>query len=194
MSRLGRSALARHIGVSRQTVYQYEKEGKIPPAQDGGWDPDEVSSSLAQTLGKKRGGLPRTGERAAEPEKKRHEPATRMPVASATGAGSKIDPATDGESKSELERIKLREQIEKLHRDNEEESGALVRRKEVVKLVGGLISTAKTKFLAMGTKLGPQLAIEGDAGICKAILDAEVNEILAGLCKWVDQQPEDLAA
>ena len=52
---------------------------------------------------------------------------------------------------------------------------------EVGQKIDAMINVAKSKFLSLGHKLAPQLAIETDAARCQAIVDEEVREILTDL-------------
>jgi phage terminase Nu1 subunit (DNA packaging protein) len=58
---------------------------------------------------------------------------------------------------------------------------------------GRMIAAARAKFLSMGSKLGPQVALETDSEICKALIEAANAEALAELSGY-DPGPLDQTA
>jgi hypothetical protein len=55
---------------------------------------------------------------------------------------------------------------------------------EVKRGLIGLIIASKTRLLAMGAKLAPELAVETEAGKCQKLVDDEVYEALTELSRW----------
>jgi len=60
---------------------------------------------------------------------------------------------------------------------------------------GRMIAAARAKFLSMGAKLGPQVAIEDDLETCKALIDNAIAEALAELSGYdpgpVEESPAE---
>jgi len=61
---------------------------------------------------------------------------------------------------------------------------SVVQIEEVLKVWGQLISPAKTKLMGIGAKLGPMVAVEGDAAACKALIDGAVREALSEMSEY----------
>lgn len=60
---------------------------------------------------------------------------------------------------------------------------------------GRMIAAVRAKFLSMGAKLGPQVAIEDDLETCKALIDGAIAEALAELSGYdpgpVEESPAE---
>jgi len=54
----------------------------------------------------------------------------------------------------------------------------------VKRMVGGLVVACKTRLLAIGNKLAPELAADGDPARIQAKIDGEVREALTELSHW----------
>jgi hypothetical protein len=94
-------------------------------------------------------------------------------------SSSKQPPISEAEAIRRLRVTEAKRAELKLRR----ETGELLERSEVTRAWGSLISTARNRFLGMGDKLADHLAVEGDAPLCKAMVDAEVREILTDLSR-----------
>jgi hypothetical protein len=55
---------------------------------------------------------------------------------------------------------------------------------EVTRVQLGLVVAARNRLLAMGQKLAPELAVEGEPGKCQKLVDDEVYEALTELSRW----------
>lgn len=66
-------------------------------------------------------------------------------------------------------------------RENQRE---LVRRKDVIRLHGDMIVTAKTNLRGVGSKLAADLAAETSAAQCQAMVDHEIDAALREISQW----------
>ena len=121
---LGATALAKALGTSRQMIYQYEREGKLK-RPTGGYTVDDARAQLADTLGSKRGGVPRRGGPAPVPQ------AHQMGCRKAMLTESEVPPEINELSKSDLERMLLAERIRRERLANDEQERILIPAGEV---------------------------------------------------------------
>jgi hypothetical protein len=191
---LGPSALAKALGISRQMVYQYERDGKITRGA-GGFDLEAVRAQLAHNLGEKRGGSPKRGNPATpEPAVSRDASQVRPGIVLEAEpqphggwlrrehAIEDLD-APEG-SKADLEKQLLAERVEQKRRDNEKESGKLIDADEAEKAWGDMVTTSRNKALMLPSELAPKLALEADPVVCEEILRAGIYSMLSELANY----------
>jgi len=95
-----------------------------------------------------------------------------------------LDAAISGESFSQAQtrkEIALANLREDEVRENQRE---LVRRKDVIRLHGDMIVTAKTNLRGVGSKLAADLAAETSAAQCQAMVDHEIDAALREISQW----------
>jgi hypothetical protein len=67
--------------------------------------------------------------------------------------------------------------------------GLLVRTEEVKAAYESMISAVRTRFLSIGHKLGPLLAIEIEPIVCQSLVDEAVHEALHEFTEWRPAAP-----
>lgn len=160
---------AKQRGVSHTAVNKAIKAGKIPttagkidPAKaDASWERNRDSRQPSKLAGE----ATRTPHVPAMPAPKRGEG-----PAPGTLAYAQLVRETAKAKRAAIETQRL--------------EGKLVDADGIKRSVGGLVVAAKTRLLAIGAKVGPELAMQTDPAKCQAIVDAEVYEALAELGQW----------
>ena len=165
--------------MSAEAVSKAVKTGRLP-AYDGKLDPDEAQAAWDRSKDPARAGrkLPRTGadrprtgsEYQRAPVGDRPQP---VPAPFPSGFG--------GHSYTE---VKTRREQVRLARDQVELKRLLAELMPVAEVgqkIDAMINVAKSKFLSLGHKLAPRLAVESDAAKCQQIVEEEVREILTDL-------------
>lgn len=145
--------LAAELGVSPPMVVKYLAAGKISRGADGLFDLDSCRASLGNTLGEKRGGVPRRGDRPAvfqpmavekppkpvkvakvakaDPAPKVVEVPSPKPAAVLKRRAAKVESDPNLVSKADLEKQALAERIRRDRLRNDKEERRLVDRAEV---------------------------------------------------------------
>ena len=197
---LGPSALATALGISRQMVYQYEREEKIKRGEDGKFDLDAVRRQLAQNLGTKQGGSPRRGAPAPAPAAPPPETGRPGVVVEAEpqphGGWLKREHAIEDDgvdapagSKADLEKCLLAERVEKAKLDNSARKKILIDAAEASAAWANMITTARNKALMLPSELAPKLAMETDAITCEEILKTGIYAMLSELSESAESPP-----
>jgi hypothetical protein len=172
MTRLGPSELARALGVSRQQVYDYRKDGKITAGADGKFDPDQVAIDLGRNLKAKMGGESRGRDRQEPVTAETPAPvATIRPIPPAPpGEDDEYGPdyvsLVDAQRRKEIAIARMRElAVDRLE-------GKLVEAEDVVKVWDRHIDQVKNRLLLAIAKFPP---------CCRPIADKEFRAALEDL-------------
>lgn len=192
---LGPTALAAALGISRQMVYQYEREGKIQ-RRDGKFDLEEVRRQLAANLGTKQGGPPRKGMPAVpapaagrrieielEPQPHGGSLKREHAIEDELGANFLEENAPAG-SKVDLEKKLLAERFRRARLQNDQSERILIDADEAMKAWGNMITTARNKALMLPSELSRKVAYESDPVVCEEILKAGIDAMLSELAEW----------
>jgi hypothetical protein len=177
MAMISLREFARRNGVSAEAVSKAVKTGRLP-AHDGKLDPAEAQAAWDRGKDPARAGrkLPRsTAEVPQSKPEKRDVGERQQPVPAPFPSGF------GGHSYTE---VKTRREQVHLARDQFELKrlmGDLVPVADVGQKIDAMINIAKSKFLALGHKLAPRLAVETEAARCQEIVDEVVREILTDL-------------
>jgi hypothetical protein len=175
MTGAGLRETARALGISHVRLLALARQGKAPRHPDGSFDVAKVRAALADTLDPNQASRVKAAPAAAAPTK---PAATAVRGNSMTGDLTYVAARTKHEiakaEKAALEAALLR--------------GLLVKNEDVKAVVGKMISTVRQKFLTIGHKLAPALAVETDTLTCQALIDDAVNEALQELTEWRPQQ------
>src|SRR5271157_1675326 len=160
---------ARRNGVSAEAVSKAVKTGRLP-AHDGKLDPAEAQAAWDKSKDPARAGrkLPRS---TAEVPQSKPEHSAPAPFPSGFGGHSYTE-------------VKTRREQVHLARDQFELKrlmGDLVPVADVGRKIDAMINIAKSKFLALGHKLAPRLAVETEAARCQEMVDEAVRESLTEL-------------
>ncbi len=192
---LGPTALAAALGISRQMVYQYLREGKITRT-DGQFDLETVRRQLAQNLGSKQGGSPKRGKPAppvsydAAPAVSARTEAGRQvlvemepqPHGGSLKREHAIDDADAPEgSKADLEKKLLAERVEKAKLDNSARKKILIDAADTAQVWGNAITLARNRAVLLPGELASKLAAESDVTACEEILKVGIYEMLSDL-------------
>ena len=179
MAMISLREFARRNGVSAEAVSKAVKTGRLP-AHDGKLDPAEAQAAWDRSKDPARAGrkLPRsTGEIPQSRSEHQH-----------ARAGDREQPAPapfpSGFGGHSYTEVKTRREQVHLARDQFELKrlmGDLVPVADVGQKIDAMINIAKSKFLALGHKLAPRLAVETEATRCQEIVDDVVREILTDL-------------
>lgn len=184
---LGPTQLAKALGTSRQMIYQYEREGKLPARVDGGWDLAEVHKRLSETLGSKCGGVPKRGTPEAVKDEPKAAPATKPKKVREISASSEItvpeaiNPEDlDKVTKNDLEKAVLAHRAEKMRLENEKIRGELVSAEDVRQAQTERAMAERESLLNWPARIAPEMAAkfgvpERDMFIT---LDVEVRKYL----------------
>ena len=178
MGLISQREFARRNGVSPEAISRAVKAGRIP-AESGKIDPAQAQPVWDRVKDPARAGrkLPRAvGAAGAAGPPVASERVPVVPAAVASGFGSR----SYTEIKTRREEVRLaREQLEL-----KTLLGKTIGTGDVRDALRGLILNAKSKLLALGHRLAPQVAIETDAARCKELIDEAVHEVLADLMAY----------
>ena len=173
MPGLSATALAEKLGVTRQMVYQYVHEGKIKRDDTGAFDLAEVRRQLAHTLGRKRGGSPRSGIPWT---------AGTPPIESSRAGVSEAEPQhaidkgePDPNSLAEAQRRKEWAQARRAELDVLEREGKLVDAADVLRTWERHIDAVKNRLLLASSKFG---------ACCRPIAEREYRAALEDLANY----------
>jgi hypothetical protein len=165
---IGVSELARILGISRERVYQLEREGKIAREPDGKFDLDKVRADLNRNLDIRQKS-PARGDRPASIGG--DEATNPLGVSGAnTLAGVQLQHEIAKAMKAQLEVKRLK--------------GILVDAGQVKQEVSEMISAARSRALVIPSKLAPLVAHETDVRACHAIIEREIKAFLTSMAEY----------
>jgi hypothetical protein len=167
--KLGTTALAKLLGISRQRVNELGRLGKISREKDGRWNLEKVQAQLGRTLDKQqapRAGQVRSNDSAPDDE------AERSP---AGGPGSSYEIFNRARAAKEIALAKEKQL------DLKQRQGQLV---EITKMEAVLtlgLTAFKNRLLLAPDRLAPKVAVCSNVLECREIIDEEMRDILSTL-------------
>ena len=180
---ISKSELAKELSLSKGRISQLVKAG-LPVRPDGrvdrgkalAWIEAHVRHQAKPGPRKSHTDTPALGVQSPETEPE-SEPADTRDRSEQTTA-----PADEKFSEARVRR-------ERAEADLSEMAAAKMRGEyaelaAVKRMVGGLVVACKTRLLAIGNKLAPELAADGDPARIQAKIDGEVREALTELSHW----------
>jgi hypothetical protein len=172
---LNGSKLALALGVSRQMVSLYRKDGRIQEEPGGGYNLDRVREQLGASLTPRRGSSAIKAESASKPR-----PAKRPMVHRGKAQVATTHPDAEGKSKAELEKEVLAERVRRERIRNDREEGMLVLAEEVSAATESRFRADAQALLGWPRQVGATLAAE--LGVPERIffdvLDREVRKFM----------------
>ncbi len=169
-------AAAKQLGMTHPGLKKAFEKGRVPRESDGTFDVEKCKAALAANTNLKK-------QRAAAAQKKG--------PAAASGQISPAESADGSVSYSEAcrlhELLKIRERELAL----KVKEGLMIPVADAEREMGSLVSAARNKFLLVGAKCAPLVAVNLDIRMCQVIIDREIREVLSSLS---DQEQELNAA
>jgi len=169
---IGATELAKHLKISRQRIYQYIDEGKIPREPNGKFDLDKVLQALKRNLDIKQPARSlKSTDRSSQPGL----------------SGQKID----GKRQPTFAEVQLQHEIAKTIKAQLEAKRlqeTLVDIAEVEKTWSAMCTTFRNRMLLLPDKLAPRVSVVEDVRECSNLIFKEVEEALTALSEY---QPDE---
>jgi len=157
--KLGATALAKKLHVSREAVYRAERSGRITREKDGKFDLEKCKKQWMDRTQPKVGGIhERTG---CEP--------------------SKSKPVNDGQRYLKAKACSEEERARMLRLEREEREGLLLRKDEIKKCLIVMIQATKQRIMGIPKRLAPVLVGVSDARTIENLLFQEIESTLSQL-------------
>jgi hypothetical protein len=167
---VSKSEWGRRVGLSPARVTELAKEPGFPVGRDGrvqaaaatAWYKSNVKGAAERSL--LSGEFPQMGSVKVEAP------------ANAGGSGAESFGLARARKEAAL--------ADKQERENRRRAGELLERRDVTRLHGDMIITAKTNLRGIGAKIAPDLAAESDAAKCEQMVTREIDEALQEISRW----------
>jgi len=163
--------LAAILGISRQRVNEFGRQGKITREPDGKWDAAKVAAALGKSLDGRQASPAR--DRAEKPE---HSVGQHREQA----AG--VEPPK-GTLLYEQWRL-TREKADREALDRKTLEGSLLKTEDVKATVSAMIGASKSKLITIADELCDKLAATSDPVRCRELVDGKIHQALSELAEW----------
>lgn len=168
--RLTVAQYAKAEGITAKAAYNRANSGKISRGEDGLIDLDQARKEWVEN---------RDPHQSIRSKKPKEDSSSTGPKS--FEGGDLIDEAKRHENLAAASLRKESAQADLKELELRERTGELLPRTQVIEKLSNLVSSARTRILGMGSRLGPHVAIESDPAACKVLIDAEAFEALSEL-------------